>query len=608
VNLQQRSPAAADKYQRSLDIEKGELVRFVWMQTPDTEGMNRLLLVVHHLAVDGVSWRILLEDLELMLGGLMSGGKTDLGPKSASYRQWYEALEAYGQSAELLSQRSYWTKTANNYKALPVDQSFEGLVRVKDTAHHSSKLGMSATRSLLQEVPKVYHTQINDLLLAALAGTLCGWSKNDHITIGLEGHGREEIAGGGIDTLRTVGWFTTHYPVLLETGGGAGIDALIKSVKEQLRQIPDRGLGYGVLKYINKEESLQGRDPWDIIFNYLGQLDNVVGQGKWLSAGAEPAGASRSGEHVLRDKLVINALVQEGELVLSWSYSTKHYNQQTIQTLAENYIAMLEQLILHCSSQPAEIFTPSDYGLGALVSYQELDAFLAEDYKGKPRKEQVAGLYPLSGLQKGMLFHGLYNGSAGDYTEQLACDLTGVKVDLIIKSWEQLIQRHSILRSGFYYDVFDVPVQVVYREASMPVNLLDYREMNPGQQTAAVNDYEAQDRVKGFDFKTAPLMRLGLLRLSEERYRMIWTWNHILVDGWSMPILMEAFLSSYASLAGGREPLIKPEDRYEDYIRYLERLDKRKQHAYWTWLHGRTGAKHAIAIYQQQQRAHEGNG
>ncbi|HSF45288.1 MAG TPA: amino acid adenylation domain-containing protein, partial [Chitinophagaceae bacterium] len=263
----------ADHFQRSLNIEKGEIIRVALMLTPGSEKENRLLIVIHHLVVDGVSWRILLEDLEILIEGIHDGKRAVPGKKSISYRRWYEILVDYGQSKHGLAQKDYWHKALESYNALPVDRIHNGVLTAKDMANHSIQLAADKTRCLLQEVPRVYHTEINDILLCALAATLCKWAGISKVVIGLEGHGREEVAVN-IDTSRTVGWFTTLYPLLLEMGKLTEPGEMIKSVKEQLRTLPDKGLAYGVLKYINKEEVLQNKPGWDILFNYLGQLDN----------------------------------------------------------------------------------------------------------------------------------------------------------------------------------------------------------------------------------------------------------------------------------------------------------------------------------------------
>jgi non-ribosomal peptide synthase protein (TIGR01720 family) len=369
----------ADKYQRSLDIEKGDLVRFVFIQTPSEEIQNRILIIIHHLVIDGVSWRILLDDLELLLSGFKNNEKTDPGIKSSSFRQWYEALVQYSHSDELLSQSRYWEQSVRSYKPLRTDKNYKGTVREKDTDSYLLKLDPVQTQLLLQEVPRVYNTEINDILLCALALTLCEWSSEEKIVIGMEGHGRENISDN-IDTSRTVGWFTSVYPVLLELTPDRNLSDAIKSVKEQLRRVPDKGIGYGVMKYINRNEKLREKSGWDIVFNYLGQLDNVVSSGKWFSGAGESKGKSFNEEHPVSELLSVNGMVQGGELFLNWSYSSLHFEKDTIIKLVELYQTNLESLIRHCMDQhkSGSVNTPSDFGLGSEISFDELDLFLNE--------------------------------------------------------------------------------------------------------------------------------------------------------------------------------------------------------------------------------------
>ncbi|MEO6731987.1 MAG: amino acid adenylation domain-containing protein [Ferruginibacter sp.] len=574
----------ASAYQRTLNIDKGEIMRVVWMQTPVAESANRLLIAIHHLAVDGVSWRILLDDLELLLNGIKNEDKTGLGPKGSSYRQWYNALENYGQSRRLLNQLNYWQHAVKNYNPFPVDKNYMGPVRVKDFAWHNVRLGAEQTSRLLQEVPRVYHTEINDLLLAALAYTIAEWSGNNAVTIGLEGHGREDI-NARTDINRTVGWFTTLYPLLLTVEPHKGEADLIKSVKEQMRQLPDKGLGYGVLKYINKEATLQGtNDSWDIMFNYFGQLDNVIKKNKWLSVAGESQGQASGDENIVAEKIMVNSSVRAGELMLSWSYSSKHYNEETIIKISNAYLSILEKLIAHCMWQQKKagtVFTPSDYGLGSEIGYDELDRFLAQQYNGKPRKNSLDGLYRLSGLQEGMMFHGLYDEGIDGYIEQFTCDMTGVNEDMLNRSWAHLMRRHSVLRSAFYVNAFKVPVQCVYKEVIIPLTVLDYRGLDDEEQAAAIQEFDDADLKQGFDFETAPLLRLALFRLADDKYRMLFTSHHLLFDGWSFPILMEEFLGTYELYSKGGKPVVGDEDRYEDYIRYIERADREQEEKYW---------------------------
>ena len=572
----------AEKYQQSLDIEKGELVRFVLVLTPKEEIHNRIFIIVHHLAIDGVSWRILLSDLEMLLENYSKGIKPELGEKGSSYRQWYKTLEEYGKSRRLLSQEKIWTEIAGSHKSITVDRDYSEQFTAKDTELKTVELDQINTQLLLKDVPGVYKTEINDILLCALAMTMCEREKTEQIVIGMEGHGREEISEG-IDLSRTVGWFTSLFPVLLNIGSDNTISDKIKSVKEQMRKIPDKGLGYGVLKYINKNENFSDFETPEILFNYLGQLDNITGENNLLSGSPVSAGTDISREQTVKEKITINAIIKEEKLILNWNYSSKHFETDTFNDLSEDYFKNLKLIIAHCLElkNSKEIFTPSDFGLGSEISYKEIDRFLDEKYEDSTQREKIESIYRLSGLQEGMLFHALYDTDGGAYIEQLSCDLRDADINLIRKSWNQLIENHSSLRSGFYNDEFKIPVQAVYRDVEMPVTVLDLSGMEIIEQRLAVEKIGEENRLNGFPLSAVPLMNIGLLKLDESKYKMIWTSHHLLFDGWSLAILMEEFLKTYEDLAGGNETVKTVSDNYLDYIRFIERKDKDVQLNYW---------------------------
>jgi len=258
------------------------------------------------------------------------------------------------------------------------------------------------------------------------------------------------------------------------------------------------------------------------------------------------------------EKMNFSLSVKEGKLILKGdSKKLSKEELEAIKTNQEviNYIKTnKEQLIEYISLFP-----------GASVAKNAKD---------------IVSVYRLSGLQQGMLFHGLYD-NAGSYLDQVSCNFIGVNVDVLLASWAALIKRHSILRSAFYYDSFSIPVQCVYRAVELPVENLDYRDLDADAQSIALKAYETADRARGFDFKSAPLMRLTLIRVGTDNYRMLWTSHHILFDGWSVPILMEEFLNTYELLLAGNALPEEIEDRYEDYIRYLERRDKTVDEKYW---------------------------
>jgi non-ribosomal peptide synthase protein (TIGR01720 family) len=369
----------ANEFQQSLLIGAGIVLRAVLLETPQREEANRLLLVVHHLVVDGVSWRILLEDLGVLLEGMSNGREVNLGKKSTSYRQWFERLKVYGQSRRVMEQKGYWEEVVSKYRKLPVDKEGGEMVELQEIHHLELSLGLEWTRQLLQEVPRVYHTEINDILLSALVKVVSEWIGKAEIVIGLEGHGREDL-GGDMDLSRTVGWMTNLYPVALSAGDGSGYGELLMGVKEALRRIPDRGIGYGVLRYINGEERLRNRS-WDLMFNYLGQVDNIVRKDVGIQDAEESDGENISRKYRMQEKLMINSLVSGGDLIMRWSFSGRHYEEETIDRLLQQYRRVLQELIDHCGRQgkKGSVYTPSDYGLGMDVGYAELQAFMNEE-------------------------------------------------------------------------------------------------------------------------------------------------------------------------------------------------------------------------------------
>jgi amino acid adenylation domain-containing protein/non-ribosomal peptide synthase protein (TIGR01720 family) len=583
--LAKRITESSNRYQASLNIETGEIIRVVWMKTPQSQLHNRLLIIIHHLAVDGVSWRILLEDLELLLDSYSQNQKPDLGTKSSSYRQWYEALRVYGESEELQSQKAYWQKV-NGQHQLPVDKAYDKPVSIQDFKTLSVKLGKEQTKQLIQQVPKVYHTEVNDILLAALAQTISQWSLQQKVSIGMEGHGREDVSDE-VDVSRTMGWFTSLYPIVLELEPKIETGDLIKSIKEQLRKIPVKGIGYGVLKYINEDPTLQGSDPWEIVFNYLGQLDNAVKDGKYLHAAKESAGTNLNSDKKVSEKLSISSSVRGGDLHINWSYSSLHFNDETLKKLADAYVNNLNEIIENCLSQTNTFFTPSDFNLGNEISFKELDKFLDKVHKGKSEKQKVTSIYRLSGLQSGMFFHSLYNEETTAYKEFFSWDLINVLPNFIQESWNYVLKNHSILRSAFFYNAFDIPVQCVFNEVDIPIEWIDLSLLPSEEQKLELEKYKINNDSLGFEFENPPLMRLAMIKLSEERYRMFWTSHHIIFDGWSLPILTEEFLKAYETLVSGNKLQLKTQDNFEDYIRYIERNNKYKEKKYWqTYLQG----------------------
>ncbi|HEX8189934.1 MAG TPA: amino acid adenylation domain-containing protein, partial [Pyrinomonadaceae bacterium] len=412
--------AAAGLAQRGLDLARGPLARFILFDR-GAGREARLLVVIHHLVVDGVSWRILLEDLHSAYAQAAEGHDIVLPPKTTPFRRWAEGLAEYARGGALASEAAYWLDDSRRAVApLPVDvQGGENTFGV--TGRVTVSLEAEETRALLQEVPGVYRTRINDVLLAAVAAAVGGWSGAEEVLLELEGHGREEGLVAGADLTRTVGWFTALFPVLLPVGPGGGPASLLKSVKERLRAVPGGGLGYGLLRYLAEDPAVRGQlaalpQP-ELTFNYLGQLDQVLGGDGDFSPAHEPHGAPRAASERRPRLLEVNAHVAGGRLRVAWEYSERVHRRQTVERLAESFLAELRALISHCLGAGAGGRTPSDFPLAALTQRQ-LDSLLRE----RPEAEDI---YALSPVQQGMLFHSLFAPHSGVYVNYLGWGLRG---------------------------------------------------------------------------------------------------------------------------------------------------------------------------------------
>ncbi|MBE8997966.1 amino acid adenylation domain-containing protein [Nostoc sp. LEGE 12447] len=370
----------ADEAQRTLNLADGPLMRVVLFHLGNSPG--RLLIVIHHLAVDGISWRILLEDLSEAYKQLEVGKSIQLPAKTTSFKDWAIRLQDYARSQELHSQLDYWLDSMQ-FPIAPLPLDYAAVAQDNTVASSqivSVYLSVEQTRALLQDVPGAYNTQINDVLLTALVQTFTRWTSSYSLLIDLEGHGREDLFDD-VDLSRTVGWFTSIFPVLLQLEDRNDPGEVLKSVKEQLRRIPNRGIDYGILRYLSPNESdrnqLQAFPKAEVSFNYLGQFDQTqLATLEWKFA-HESSGSIHSPKGQRRHLLSVDGLVVEGKLKLEWQYSEHFHSWATVENLANEYIEALETIITHCLSPEAGGYTPSDFP-EVEFSQEALDELLAE--------------------------------------------------------------------------------------------------------------------------------------------------------------------------------------------------------------------------------------
>src|SRR5271166_2718782 len=586
----------AQAAQARLEPEAGVMLQAVWFDAGSDQA-GRLLLSIHHLAVDGVSWRILVPDLGAAFEAIAAGRPPELEPCGTSFRHWAQRLCAAAREPGRLEELSYWKAILSEPDPLLSDQPLEPKEEPSASMRHLTlRLAADVTGSLLTTVPAAFHGRVNDVLLTALVVAVAGWRRRraqskgaNALLIDLESHGREELFEG-LDLTRTVGWFTSLFPVRLDAGGldleealrgGAALGEALKGIKEQLRQVPDGGLGYGLLRYLNPEMSpaLSGLAGPQIGFNYLGRFGGSEAAG-WGIAPEARAALGLSGSHSdlpPADALELNAVTLEErdgpQLSATWSWPGALLSEEAVSDLAHSWFQALEALVRHTAEPGAGGHTPSDLPLVSL-SQAEIDR-LEADY---PNFEEIL---PLSPLQEGLLFHALYDPQGPDlYTVQIVLALEGpLDSDALRVAAEALLERHANLRASFVHDGLSRPVQVIVPEVALPWSEVDLSGLGPAQCEERLAQWLAQERNLRFELGRGPLVRFSLIRLGGQRHRFALTNHHLLLDGWSMPVVVRELFELYRhrsrSAALGR---VTP---YREYLDWLAAQDHNAAQAAW---------------------------
>jgi non-ribosomal peptide synthase protein (TIGR01720 family) len=556
----------------SVNLEAGPLIRTVYFEGP--QGLNKLLIVIHHLAVDGVSWRMILDDLREAYEQLECGEEIRPREKTVSFKQWSELLQERAQDDGVRQEFEYWLKQLSKaVPRLPLDHAGEN--SVADSAIEIACLNQEETQLLLRRVPNAFHTQINDLLLTAFAQTLVAWTGESRALFDLEGHGREEIIDGA-DLSRSVGWFTSLFPVLVEIDPAAAPGEALGSVKEQLRRIPNQGIGYGLLRYICSDENISrklGKLPQaQISFNYLGQLDQMCSADSLFSLAETPLAAVQSNLGKRSYLIEVDAYIKDGKLQVLWGYSRLLHRRETIQRLAGNFIEKLRALIQHCADRK---HTPSDFPLIKLTQPQ-IDRI--QQVHG-----QIEDIYPLNSMQHGMLFHSLFEPQKGTYLTQLVCELEGdLDRSIFREAWRQVVENYAALRAGFEWEIVsDEPVQVIRQDVELQWQEEDWRPLSSWQQKSRLETYLKEDREREIDLRHAPLMHFALTQTAAAKYKFVWSSHHLVMDGWSLPIVLNNVLESYASLRRGQPVKLRPEHPYRNCIQWLREQDLNKAADFW---------------------------
>ncbi|MFE9837976.1 amino acid adenylation domain-containing protein [Streptomyces sp. NPDC005551] len=579
--------AAADR----LDPDAGVMAQFVWL-TSGTKA-DRLLVVLHHLVVDGVSWRILLPDL---VAAWRRARGTDTAPPPAtgtSLRRWTHALAEDAARPERVAELSVWQDILHADEPVLGARELDPARDITATADTVRvQVPADVTRALLDTVPALFRGGVDDGLLAALALALTRWrhTRGQAATstlVRLEGHGRQEHLVPGADLSSTLGWFTAMYPVRLDTAGidladafagGPAAGQALKAVKEQLRAVPDNGMGYGPLRHLNPATApvLAGLRRPQIGFNYLGKAsgadlpEDLRGLGWAPDTTHTDLIAAPDADMPVLSALEINAVATDtgngDELSAYFGFPTGVLSRQDVQELAELWIRALTALAHHATTPDAGGLTPSDAPL-VTVGQREIDTW-------EQRFGKLATIWPATPAQSGILFQAKLAGAHFDpYHIQLVFHLSGrVDPERMHRAGQALLDRYPALRAAFVDRADGELVQVIPESVTLPWQHLDLSTAGQEEATETFERFLQEDRTAYFDADHPPLIRLALAVLDPDRPELVLTAHHALYDGWSTPLLMQDLLLLYAC-DGDPTQLPAPRD-YGDFLSWLTRQDQ----------------------------------
>jgi amino acid adenylation domain-containing protein/non-ribosomal peptide synthase protein (TIGR01720 family) len=376
-----------NEHQASLNITKGPIFKVVYFNRGGAPA-DRILIIAHHLVMDGVSWRILLEDFQSIYTQLTEKANAVLPLKTTSYKTWAEHLKDYATNSITESEAAYWTQfTQEKSIRLPLDFTKE--MNTEESAQMITvQLDVEETNKLLKDAIKFFKVEINDLLLTALGEAVSCWTGNSSLLVGLESHGRTALFED-VDITRTVGWFTSQYPVILEIDRNKSLDQKISSVRTVLQQVPQDGIGFGLLKYMKRGKRLDDlihEDQLDLIFNYLGRFDQSQMGQQIIEMASEHKGIERDLTQIRSHLLEVNGGVLDGQLQMVFTYSRHLHNRETIQQVANTFIDTLKRMIQASCQNDGEAFVPEDFPL-AKLNQKRLDKVLSKINQMKERME-----------------------------------------------------------------------------------------------------------------------------------------------------------------------------------------------------------------------------
>ena len=538
--------AAYEQAQRGMDLRTGRVLQAVLAKPA-----GRLMIAVHHLAIDAYSWSVVLDDLSLAYAQALRGD-ISLPAATASYRTWSRKLHELAATPVAQSAVDYFlARFADQEPAVLLAHSPAGTAGAAEILPLS--LDSVTTTILLQVAPGVFQARVDELLMAALFIGAARLGLKGSLLIDLERNGRVDLFEE-VDLSDVVGWFTAVQPVLLQWPEGECDPAdIVMQVCERVRESPCQGLAMGVMRYLSADAgqrtALRDMPAAEILLNYLGKLDIETANsdgGDGFSALDEDSGQAQSESFARSHVIEINAGIRAGCLDGAVSFPAGSAERERVGAWLREVAAALH------------------------------DIAAAAQRHASSRQTRIEEELPLTPLQQGMVFHSLRDPEI--YCNQLCLTLDGVlDTGALHHAWQQVLQRHSMLRTSFHWRDMPVMRQRVHAEVELPWTVADWRGLDEVARAVALDDLMLADVERGFELEQAPLLRLQLLQVEDQRHELVWSSHHLLLDGWSVSVLLAEVFALYRQAVDNSPASLKAAPRFSDYLRWHERRERRKR-------------------------------
>lgn len=568
IDITQEIQTIGAPFQSMFRFDQSPLVRVLVFHSKRT---SYLWIQMHHLIVDAVSWQIFIEDLNRSYETLINGQTVQLPQKTISYKAWSEGLKELTERYEIRKDEAYWQEINQKIENTTL---FDQTIPTTQSHTFTFELGKEETKQLRFEANQAFFTEISDLLLTALAKALGNTFDKTSISFTLEGHGRELFESlGSVD--RTIGWFTSMYPLrvtLEET-----LPEMIKKVKESIRKIPNKGMSYGLLALYADTITTK---KTDVVFNFLGELGDSKEESQQFTISTIANINDSAKENTIGNPLSVNCYIQNERLIMDLVYVTPILTTEEILAISSRYQKELSAIIDYCTTVNEPQKTASDLGE---LSWEQDEFDLAERKAADLLTGEIQRIIPLTSMQEGLLYHKLLDEASTSYVIQCSYEVnTQMDQKLLEKSLKHLAEKHPALKTNILYKEIKEPRQVIFSERTLESTRHDFsKEADANGQLA---QYKIADVKRGFDLEKEALFRVSLIEMPEGQ-RLIFTFHHIIMDGWCLSIVLNDWMKIYTMLENDGESAvfaqIETDTLYEDYARIVADLDKEASLTYW---------------------------